>query len=59
MDNIYSKVPKYSCKDCTKRYLGCHSKCEKYLIARARRDKALKKRYDESQNYITARIRTR
>lgn len=21
---------KYTCKDCTKRYLGCHDKCEEY-----------------------------
>ena len=24
-------MSKFSCKDCTERYIGCHSKCEKYI----------------------------
>lgn len=26
------------CKDCTERYVGCHSKCEKYVDFRKRLD---------------------
>lgn len=59
VDDIYSKRPKYSCKDCTKRYPGCHSKCEEYLAAKTRRDEARKKRYDESQGYTTALTKER
>lgn len=55
MDDIYSKVPKYPCKDCTKRYPGCHSKCEEYLEAKAHRDEAHKKQYD-AQKYNTRRL---
>lgn len=29
------------CKDCTRRYLGCHSKCPEYKSFRAARDKEL------------------
>lgn len=29
------------CKDCSKRYLGCHSKCDEYQAFRAARDKEL------------------
>lgn len=25
---------KFPCKDCTKRYVGCHAKCEPYLKAK-------------------------
>ena len=27
-----------SCKDCTERYIGCHSYCEKYKAERAKYD---------------------
>lgn len=29
----------HTCKDCPDRYSGCHSKCEKYLSAKAEHDK--------------------
>ena len=29
------------CKDCQDRFLGCHSKCEKYIAFRKKRDEQL------------------
>ena len=31
----------FPCRDCVDRNVGCHGSCEKYLLARAERDKAL------------------
>lgn len=31
------------CKDCTKRFPGCHSKCESYIAWKAEHDAAAKK----------------
>lgn len=38
-----------TCKDCTERAFGCHSKCERYLKAKARQQlaNALKQKRDE------------
>lgn len=27
------------CKDCTKRYIGCHAKCQEYLTFKKQMDK--------------------
>ena len=32
----YSRIQ--SCRECTDRYLGCHSKCEKYIREKAEND---------------------
>lgn len=34
------------CKDCEKRYLGCHSSCDDYISYRKDRDKFLKDRFE-------------
>ena len=44
---------KFPCKGCAVRSAGCHSTCEKYLLARAERDNALatKRQIDSSYEY--------
>lgn len=40
------------CKDCKERYLGCHSKCEKYQNAKKRNDELREKeRMEKYTNY--------
>jgi len=39
------------CKDCVKRYLGCHGSCEEYKQFKHQREKANKK-YREVNNSI-------
>lgn len=43
-----------SCIDCQDRYLGCHSKCPKYLKDKLKNDLTKKNRHKESQyeNYL-------
>lgn len=38
------------CKDCTKRTLGCHSKCEEYLAEKAKRQELNDKRRKEKDS---------
>ena len=38
-------MAKSKCKDCTSRYVGCHSKCEDYANFKAEREKAKARRY--------------
>lgn len=38
-NNIEELTMIKSCKDCTERYIGCHSVCEKYLSEKAKNDK--------------------
>lgn len=38
----------YSCKNCKDRYMGCHSKCEKYLDEVKKNEKI--KRYERKEN---------
>lgn len=35
---------KTCCKDCAKRYLGCHASCDDYKAFKAERERALKNR---------------
>lgn len=37
------------CKDCKKRYLGCHDYCETYLDEKEKHDQLRKKIYKEKQ----------
>lgn len=39
-------IAKNSCKDCTKRYLGCHDRCEVYQEYRKALDAKNKQRQD-------------
>ena len=40
------------CKDCKDRYLGCHSKCEKYIDSKKKLDKLREKeRMEKRINY--------
>ena len=43
-----------SCKDCTRRHVGCHSACSDYLAAKARNDaiKEVKKRHQALEDDI-------
>lgn len=34
--------PRFPCRDCTDRYVGCHSECEKYISARQNRTEVRK-----------------
>ena len=39
------------CKDCTRRYVGCHAECEDFAIAKAKHEKAKTERKKE-MDYI-------
>ena len=44
-----------SCKDCTERYVGCHSYCEKYKAEKARYDECkLREREQRDISYYIA-----
>jgi hypothetical protein len=34
-DGVIYRAPKKTCQGCTKRYVGCHAKCEEYINALA------------------------
>ena len=38
LGKVIDMTPITTCKDCTERVVGCHSKCEKYLEAKAKDD---------------------
>ena len=38
---------KKSCKDCTDRYIGCHSKCETYIQFKKEKEEINKKKEKE------------
>ena len=50
-----------SCKDCTDRYVGCHSNCEKYLSEKAEyerlRDLIKERRDAQLYDYYTEKRR--
>lgn len=46
---------KLSCRECTKRTLGCHSKCSSYLEAKARRDAQNIERQKNMDSYPTSK----
>ena len=59
-------APKTNCRGCTKRYPGCHSKCEDYIKARAEYDewreaerKDAAARADQFRRILEAEKRTR
>lgn len=37
------------CKDCPDRYLGCHSKCDKYKAFRAEREAIYEQRKNQAE----------
>lgn len=41
----------FTCKNCQKRYVGCHATCEEYLLART--ENARKKAYANAQKRIS------
>lgn len=45
------------CKDCAKRYVGCHADCGDYLKWRADRDEALVALYNERTNAYELRAK--
>lgn len=49
---------KFPCKECTSRYIGCHSKCEGYIKAKAENDalnSKINKKKVERDEYIAFR----
>ena len=44
------------CKDCQKREIGCHGKCEAYAKFREEKDKEIEARKDRSVAYYNPRI---
>lgn len=36
------------CKECKKRYMGCHSKCEDYLAAKAENERIKEEKHKQS-----------
>lgn len=40
----------YPCKDCEERYLGCHSKCEKYKECSEKSHRLSSQRIDDQLN---------
>lgn len=43
----------FPCKNCEKRYLGCHDKCEEYQIAKAASQEQSRKIREEHNNNAT------
>lgn len=41
----------FPCGGCQSREVGCHSSCEKYLLARAERDNALETKWQIDRSY--------
>lgn len=39
---------KSACKDCEKRYIGCHATCEDYLSFKKEREEILAKMHEET-----------
>lgn len=50
----------FSCKDCTKRHMGCHSECDTYKkeVIENERRKSQRKISQEFYNYTRERIAT-
>lgn len=44
----------FSCKDCQDRYVGCHSKCEKYKAKKELHEKR-KQEYKDNTNPVITR----
>lgn len=40
-----------TCLNCTERYLGCHSRCEKYKAEKIKTEQAHKRRDEYIENY--------
>ena len=48
------------CKDCTKRYVGCHSKCDSYLKEKQAWDAAREQRAKTKlMNYLLSKNKTK
>lgn len=41
--------PESPCKDCTNRYFGCHSECDKYKAFRDSRDEYNKRNFERHE----------
>ena len=39
----------YPCKECTLRYIGCHSKCEKYASKKSEHETLIEKQRKETE----------
>ena len=49
---IKKAYPKSPCKDCTRRTVGCHSKCEDYISYSKYRDKQNQEQYKRTTLYM-------
>ena len=47
--NRYYSSP-FTCKDCKKRWIGCHGSCEEYQKIRREMDQENKRRYQEKES---------
>lgn len=43
---------KSPCLKCPDRYVGCHSKCERYIAFRTEQDRILKNMYDDNRKFF-------
>ena len=54
MKNAVLRKVESSCKDCTKRCVGCHSTCSEYADYLERRKKASDELFEKSKTYYNA-----